>query len=175
VFAPPPQRRRSIGALVALLVGLLVMGGIGFALARGGSGSGGSAGEDDPGRVYRVGEPADLGSLTFTVTGVRTIPPSEFVEPVPGQLTIAVHIEAVNNSESSKLVSSLGQFALRDATGLTYQQTFAEGLVGSLDGTIPPGSRLRGEIAYDVPEGITGLQLVISNFLFAGSVTVQLN
>jgi hypothetical protein len=54
-----------------------------------------------------------------------------------------------------------------------YDQAITDSAAASLDGDVPPGSRLRGEIAYEVPIQATGLQLVISDF-FEEAVTVQL-
>ena len=170
VYAPPPQGRRVGRAAAGVLVTLLVIGGVGAALAA----YGGGGSDKEPGHIYRVGQPADVGSLSFTVLGVRTIPATQFSEPKPGFTYIAVHIEVENHGQNTKPVSSFAQFAVRDATGLTYEQTFTGGLVGSLDGMLPPGSKLRGEIAYEVPASLAGLQMVISDFIFGGSATVQL-
>ncbi|MEX2458201.1 MAG: DUF4352 domain-containing protein [Actinomycetota bacterium] len=170
VFEPRPQLRRRGTLLIGSLVAILVIVGIGGALA---SFGGGQTASSDPGRIYGIGEPVGVGSVTFTVLGVRAIPTTEYSAPEPGFTYIAVHIEAVNNSETTKVVSSLMQFSVRDSTGLTYEQTIAGDLVGSLDGIVPAGSRLRGEIAYEVPAGMTGLQLVISD-LFSRSAVVRL-
>ena len=176
LFAPPPHRR-AMGKVIGLVIaGVLVVGGVGVAMGSGSSDGGGSAGNDGGSgtRVHAVGQAVDLGDVSFTVLGARTLPAGPFSEPTAGHVYLAVHIEVVNNGSGPEVVSSLMQFSVRDATGLSYDQTYAEGAVGSLDGFVAPGSKLRGEIVYEVPEGATGLQLVISDF-FAGSVTVQLN
>jgi hypothetical protein len=166
-----------MGKVIGLVIaGVLVVGGIGVAMGSGSSDGGGSA-DNDGGSgtgVYSVGQSVDLGDVSFTVLSVRTLPAGPYSEPTAGHVLLAVNIEAVNNGQGPEVVSSLMQFSVRDATGLSYNQTIAEGSVGSLDGFVAPGSKLRGEIVYEVPEGATGLQLVISDFL-AGSVTVQLN
>jgi uncharacterized protein DUF4352 len=171
----------STGKVVAAVIGgLILLGAIGNAL---GGGSSRDPSDDAParigdlgsggGRVVQIGQPVEVGSVTYTVLAVRTIPAGEYFQPDAGHQFVGVSIEARNTSDESEHVSSLLQFSLRDGTGQRFDQTIAERAGASLDGALPPGSTLRGEIAYEVPVGARGLQLVISDIL-AGAVTVQL-
>ena len=158
-----------MGAVVVVVI-------IAGALSGGGATDGGP---DDTGTAgsgsnrVGVGQPVEVGDLTFTVLAIRDVPGDEFIAPDPGNRFLGVQIEAVNNTDEAEVVSSLAQFSLRDGTGQQYDQAITTSEVASLDGDVLPGGRLRGEIVYEVPLTATGLELVISD-LFGEPVSVQL-
>jgi hypothetical protein len=183
-YGPLPAPRASKAKIVWSIIGVLVViGAIANSMNPSPSPSGArrsdaAAEAPDQGSapvstVYRIGQPVAVGSVTFTVLSVRTIPPSEYFQPEPGSQFVGVNIEAFNNGTETETVSSLAQFSIRDRNGQRYDQTITDAAAASLDGSVPPGSRLRGEIAYEVPAGAFGLQLIITDF-FAEAVTVQL-
>lgn len=68
-------------------------------------------------------------------------------------------------------MSSLVQMELKDGTGQTYAVdigaiTAAKGKTP--DGAIVAGDKLRGQVGYQVPDGVTGLQWIYKSFLGSG-------
>lgn len=172
--SPPPTKPKRWPLVVGAIVVVAIIGG---ALSGGGDTSGGGsndAGSSGSGNDRAaVGQPVELGSMTFTVLSVYELPGDEFIAPEQGNRFLGVQIEAVNNGDESEVVSSLAQFSLRDGTGQRYDQALTTSGSASLDGDVLPGGRLRGEIVYEVPLTATALELVISD-PFRGAVSVQL-
>ena len=109
-----------------------------------------------------VGDTARIGDAEVTVNSFRTSSGGEFLSPDAGNVWIIVDATVLNAGDDAYNISSLLQTALRDSEGREYSLTIGPDLEGQLDGTIPPGDILRGETAFEVPEGATGLQFVFT-------------
>lgn len=110
-----------------------------------------------------IGDTAKVGDAEVTVHGFRTGTGNEIVSPAAGSVWIIVDATVRNTGDDAYNLSSLLQTAVRDSGGREYDVTIGPtDLQGQLDGTIPPGDILRGEVAFEVPENATGLQFVFS-------------
>lgn len=109
-----------------------------------------------------IGDTAKVGDAEVTVHGFRTSTGSDISSPDAGNMWIIVDATVRNTGDDSYALSSLLQVSARDSEGREYSITVAPDLAGRLDGAIPPGDMLRGEEAFEVPEGATGLQFVFS-------------
>lgn len=107
-----------------------------------------------------IGDTAKVGDAEVTVHAFRFDEGGEFFAPDAGQIWLVVDATVVNTGDDSYSLSSLLQTAARDQEGREYGIAFGPDLQGQLDGTIPPGDRLRGEAAFEVPAGQPGLQFV---------------
>lgn len=107
-----------------------------------------------------IGDTAKVGDAEVTVHGFRFDSGGEFLAPDPGNIWIVVDATVVNTGDDEYNLSSILNTAVRDADGRLYDIAIGPELQGQLDGTIPPGDKLRGEMAYEVPEGALGLQFV---------------
>lgn len=100
--------------------------------------------------ALKIGESIDVDGLGITLNSVRYEEGGEFDEP-DNRKYIVVNLTAENTSEEEKIVSSMVSVEFKDSEGYTYTQSILlEGLEGHFDGTLEPGGKLRGEIAYDV-------------------------
>src|SRR5699024_2147273 len=76
----------------------------------------------------------------------------DFDTPDNDQFLVA-NLTVENTTDEEKLISSLIYFELKDDEGYSYSATFLiEGTKGQLDGSIPAGDKLRGEIVFDVSD-----------------------
>lgn len=107
-----------------------------------------------------VGDTAKVGDAEVTVHGFRFDEGDAFFGPGEGNTWLVVDVTVVNTGGDSYALSSVLQTAARDQEGREYGVAFGPDLQGSLDGQIPPGDRLRGEVAFEVPAGQAGLQFV---------------
>ncbi|MER3459985.1 MAG: hypothetical protein C4303_01985 [candidate division GAL15 bacterium] len=76
---------------------------------------------------------------------------NEFLWPPQGKRWIVVDATLENLSDKPTAISSLVMFALTDADGRRYNVTLGPELRGQLGGELAPGSKMRGEVAFEVP------------------------
>lgn len=120
-----------------------------------------------------VGDTAKIGDAEVTVHGFRLGEGDEFFGPDEGNVWVVVDVTVVNTGDDGYALSSLLQTAARDQESREYGIAFGPDLQGSLDGQIPPGDKLRGEVAFEVPTGQAGLQFVFKQAL--GSAQARWN
>lgn len=120
-----------------------------------------------------VGDTAKVGDAEVTVHGFRFDEGDEFFAPGEGNTWLVVDVTVVNTGDNSYALSSVLQTAARDQEGREHGIAFGPDLQGSLDGQIPSGDKLRGEAAFEVPVGQTGLQFVFKQAI--GSAQARWN
>lgn len=126
--------------------------------------------------TFLVGEPIKMGGLIFTVNSVRDSKGGEFLGPEEGYIYKIVDVTLDNVGEESASISSLLMFSLNDTEGYKYDVTIATDTKGSVDGELQPGRKLRGELAFEVPEDVVGLELLFEPNVFGfGQAIVKIN
>jgi hypothetical protein len=120
-----------------------------------------------------VGDTAKVGDAEVTVHGFRFDEGNEFFSPDEGNVWLVVDVTVVNTGGNSYALSSVLQTAARDQEGREHGIAFGPDLQGSLDSQIPPGDKLRGEAAFEVPAGQAGLQFVFKQAI--GSAQARWN
>ncbi|MFH1200134.1 MAG: DUF4352 domain-containing protein [Candidatus Micrarchaeota archaeon] len=121
-------------------------------------------------KVAGVGETLTNDELKITLNS------AEFMEAIPSQneyltaiakadytfAVVEVTIENVYSKPSA--VSSLIQFKVVDSDGYKYDMSFAgyTALDLHLDGTLQPGDKVRGKLAFEVPKSSKDLQMVFN-------------
>ncbi len=125
---------------------------------------------------YDVGDTADTGGFSVTVYGFKNPQPpaSEFLTARPGMHYVSVDVQMTNKDpkEQESFSSMLG-FHLIDAQNRQYNEDFMDaGLTpGAPGGEIAAGQSVRGFVAFEVPDGTSGLKLrVQGNLTAAGAV-----
>lgn len=177
--SPSPATKR-LAALAIAVVGIVALA------ASAGSNEATQVGEDvsaasesssseEGGGTFNVGDTVALGDWTVTVNGVTDPFTSSNQFDTPQGRYVAVDTTVANNSGSPATVSSLLCFELRDSTGRSYNQALVAGGGAAPDGEVDPGGVLRGDLYYDVPTGVSGLQLRFKCDLFStGSAVINL-
>jgi len=138
------------------------------------SGSGSSnttttAAQAEPG----IGTPVKAGDFTLTVNSAApTSSGNQYITPTNDQFLL-VQVTIENNTSSSKTISSLLQFDLRDDTGQKYTLALVTGTPATPDGEVAAGSKLAGGLTYDVPTGRT-FTLMFKPSLLGKTVSVNL-
>lgn len=116
--------------------------------------------------TFSVGESIKMGGLICTVNSVRDSKGGDFLRPEEGNIYKIIDITLENMGEESVSISSLLMFSLSDAEGYKYNVTIAPDTKGSIEGELQPGRKLRGEIAFEVPEDAVGLELLFEPNVF---------
>ena len=120
-----------------------------------------------------IGDTAKVGDAEVTVHGFRLDKGDEFFGPDEGNTWLVVDVTVVNTGGDSYALSSVLQTAARDQEGREHGIAFGPDLHGGLDGQIPPGDKLRGEVAFEVPASQAGLQFVFKQAI--GSAQARWN
>jgi hypothetical protein len=137
--------------------------------AAGSSDSGSSSGSS-PG----LGAFANSKDLKISVTGVRRTE-GEFLKAKEGNEYVIVSLTFENTGKEEAVVSSLLSYSLEDSSGGKYNISITDAIKDSADGTIPAGGTLKGESAFEVPKGATGLVFVYTPLLGGSEVRIKLD
>ncbi len=134
-------------------------------------GSGRTLTQDLQVEVYGSGDTLEYEDTRFTVNSVRTSSGEGFATPDEGNEFVLVDITVENTGDDDLTVSTLLQMELKDGRGRTYGISILGSSVSdrefSQGSPIPPGGRRRGEIAFEVREGVDPLYLVMDFDVFA--------
>jgi hypothetical protein len=107
-----------------------------------------------------LGDSAKVGDARVTANSYRLDAGGEYLKPDSGNMWVIVDVTVVNTGDDEYNISSLLQTAVRDADGYEYDVAFGPDTKGNLDGSIPAGGTLRGEVGFEVPNPSYGLQFV---------------
>jgi hypothetical protein len=128
--------------------------------------------------IFYAGDIINAGSGILVVSGWEILPMQGSLKPDLGNKFIAIDIVIVNLDSSAVSISSLMQITLRDGAGSLYNINYLATEMlkgGTLDGELSPGERVRGRLGFQVPEDVTGLQLIFdANIFGVGKVYVDL-
>lgn len=122
-----------------------------------------------------VGNAIEVGDLTLVVLGWRVSPGSEFNQPSEGNQFVIVDTLLVNRGQEPASLSTLFQMTLNDSAGQSYDldiSAMIDAAVGSPDGELSPGERLRGAVGFQTPAGASGLQFAFDGTLFGGQPVI---
>ncbi|WP_088226762.1 DUF4352 domain-containing protein [Desulfosporosinus sp. FKB] len=128
--------------------------------------------------TFKVGDTFKLGDLQYKVNGIRTSGgKNQYMKPKDGNVFLLIDMTIVNNGSQDASISSMLSFKLTDKDGRS-QDISIEALSeanGKLDGSIPPGKKMTGELGYEVPKASKSFELEIKNDLFSnGTATVEI-
>lgn len=141
-------------------------------------GSGSEAGGDAGAKQASVGDTVKLGDWQIKVNEVTdpVKPQNEFVTPAEGTRYVAVNATVSNKSSKAETVSSIMCFDLRDKEGQKFESTIT-GEGAQLDGEVPAGGKLKGNVTFEVPTSVKGgLELHFKcDLLSSGSAIISLN
>lgn len=158
--SPKKQKRKNPVAKVLLIIlGLLVALILAFSIAYGLLyGKSPTA----PKSEYYLNETASVDKVDVTLTKYNESAGNEFLYPTDGNVFLLCEFEIVNNSSSDLNISSLASFTSYCdgyAVNLDLSALSSDGNVKSLDGTIAPGKKLSGYLAYQVPQNWQELEV----------------
>ena len=105
--------------------------------------------------------------------GVRYPETDEWGDPAPsGKQFVVVDVELDNISGDDQTFSTLLQMSVVDSDGFSADWNIWVETTGSLDGTVPAGGKLRGEMAYDCRTNVSYYELRIQPDLLEASALV---
>lgn len=101
--------------------------------------------------IFVVGDTVKFDDLHITLHGVTEVEGAEFFTPSNDKYLL-VDLIIENVGAESEHISTLMQMELMDADSYSYDIALYPDAKGSLDGEVAPGRKMRGEVAFDVPD-----------------------
>ena len=105
----------------------------------------------EPSSSAGVGDTVTQGGVSMTINSVRTTTEGAFGSDPEEDVFLVIDATIENNTEDSLNLSELLSYELRGSDSYGYDVDIFVDTKGDLGGEVRPGSKLRGEIAYDVP------------------------
>jgi hypothetical protein len=128
-----------------------------------------------PTQANTIGQPVQVGDTWMvTVNSVKKSSGDDISTPKAGNTFLVFNVTLKNTSSTKQDVSSILMFIVRDATGQQYNETITTFTKSPPDGTVSPGSLLRGELVYEVPASMHTFTFTFQSD-FAGNVTADWN
>ena len=126
-----------------------------------------------PSGPLQLGDAARVGDLRITLEGYR-LEKTGLIGPDPGNVYLIVTAFATNEGDDGYSLSTLLQFEAHDTAQFAYDVTPFASETGKLDATIPSGSQIRGEVAFEVPQGVDQYTVTFSQAFGSESATWEL-
>lgn len=126
---------------------------------------------------FAVGETASFDDKSITITDVQRNydTGNQFAQPESGKEFVLVTVEIANNSKSSMDFNTF-EFKLQDSNGVQLNESFTALSEGKLNsGSLAPGGKVTGKLAYEVPKDDAGLKLLYQSFSFFSNKTITFN
>ena len=116
------------------------------------------AGEEQPQpeqTVFTVGDAVELNGVKTTLLSAEEYPGKQYMMPTDGNVFLVCQFEIENDSSAEITVSSMVSFnAYCDdySVNLSVTGEMLEDSWKTLDGTVAPGKKINGVIAYEIPQ-----------------------
>lgn len=121
--------------------------------------------KDDKGKTK-----TDVAGNAITLLSVKETKGSSYAKPESGNTFVLIELEIVNNTSEDLGISSMMSFNAY-CDGYTCDYSFSAVLNASrqMDGTIAPGKKMKGQVAYEVPKNWKEIELHVKPDYWYGS------
>ena len=105
--------------------------------------------------VFTVGDTVELNGVKTTLLSAEEYPGKQYMMPTDGNVFLVCQFEIENDSSAEITVSSMVSFnAYCDDSSVNLSVTgeMLEDSWKTLDGTVAPGKKINGVIAYEIPQ-----------------------
>lgn len=120
--------------------------------------------------TYAVGEVLKVDNLEAVVlsTNPSFVDSNDFMRPDEGHKIVGVEFQLKNTGSKSEAISTLIQFALKDASNAQYNVSLYSPEPRFPDGELAAGDTARGWVGFEVPEAASGFRFIFDAKLFGG-------
>lgn len=160
-----PTKKKGKGCLTAIVV-LIVLSVLGALI---------SGGENET-VIYKVGEVAVVDDVAIRFNGISTNQGNSFMKPASGNVYLFCDFTIQNNSSKEITVSSMMCF---DAYVDGYSYNIDIGALSAkndqknqLDGSVAPGKKITGIVAYEVPKGFKEVEVRVKPSFWGGKEAI---
>lgn len=121
--------------------------------------------------VFTVGDTVELNGVKTTLLSAEEYPGKQYMMPTDGNVFLVCQFEIENNSSAEINVSSMVSFnAYCDdySVSLSITGEMLEDSWKSLDGTVAPGKKINGVIAYEIPQDWQKMEISYTPSFWSG-------
>lgn len=121
--------------------------------------------KEDEKTNYAVGETVDIDERKITVSEVQRNfdTGNQFAQPESGKEFVVVTI-SIENGSDNEMTYGTYDFKMQDSNGVQQMEAITAISEGKLNsGSLAAGGKVSGKLAYEVPQGDTGLKLLFEN------------
>lgn len=166
---PPQLKKKHTGCVISAVVAIVVVLAI-IVIAASNSGNNASTAnntsqgnqnqQSSAPSTHGIGDAITINGWTVTLNSAKTTTTGTVLsQPKSGDVFLLLDVSLNNATGQSQNVSSLIQFALKDASGQGYNEALGSSDAKTPDGTLANGSKLRGTVVYEVPKSGSGYEL----------------
>ncbi len=126
--------------------------------------------------TYAVGDQVESNGFVFTVNEVSRKQGGQFSTLKEGYEYIVPNVTIENQTDSETTISTLLQMHVKDTEGNKYDVALTTDDTGNIDGELLAGERVKGTVAFEVPQDAENLTLYYEpNWLGSGTIKVALD
>ena len=121
--------------------------------------------------VFTVGDAVELNGVKTTLLSAEEYPGKQYMMPTDGNVFLVCQFEIENDSSAEITVSSMVSFnAYCDdySVSLSITGEMLEDSWKSLDGTVAPGKKINGVIAYEIPQDWQKMEISYTPSFWSG-------
>lgn len=121
--------------------------------------------------VFTVGDTVELNGVKTTLLSAEEYPGKQYMMPTDGNVFLVCQFEIENDSSEEINVSSMVSFnAYCDdySVSLSITGEMLEDSWKSLDGTVAPGKKINGVIAYEIPQDWQKMEISYTPSFWSG-------
>lgn len=121
--------------------------------------------------VFTVGDTVELNGVKTTLLSAEEYPGKQYMMPTDGNVFLVCQFEIENDSSAEINVSSMVSFnAYCDdySVNLSVTGEMLEDSWKSLDGTVAPGKKINGVIAYEIPQDWQKMEISYTPSFWSG-------
>lgn len=121
--------------------------------------------------VFTVGDAVELNGVKTTLLSAEEYPGKQYMMPTDGNVFLVCQFEIENDSSAEINVSSMVSFnAYCDdySVNLSVTGEMLEDSWKSLDGTVAPGKKINGVIAYEIPQDWQKMEISYTPSFWSG-------
>ena len=121
--------------------------------------------------VFTVGDTVELNGVKTTLLSAEEYPGKQYMMPTDGNVFLVCQFEIENDSSAEINVSSMVSFnAYCDdySVSLSVTGEMLEDSWKSLDGTVAPGKKINGAIAYEIPQDWQKMEISYTPSFWSG-------
>jgi hypothetical protein len=117
--------------------------------------------------IAQIGDRVEAGGIALTINGASTVSTIDFMTAAEGKTYLVVDALLENVSRETAPYNPL-YFSVKDADGFQHNSTLVAPDPSLKSGELPLGDRVRGNIAFEIPAGATGLVLTYEPLVILG-------
>lgn len=120
--------------------------------------------------VFSVGDTLEMGGVLVTLDDVFESNGSQFLTPAEGNVFVTCEFTIENNSNSEIAVSSMMSFECYFddyAANISLGGMIADHSKQQLDGSVAPGKKISGVVAYEAPSDWTDMEVHFKSSVYS--------